>query len=115
MLFRSNSQSCTDTVRVRLDISPEFSFFIPNSFTPNGDGMNDSFNGQGVGIKYYHLMIFDRWGDLIWETRSISKSWDGKANQGRLMSQQDSFDWKVVLTDVFDKEHVYYGRVSVVK
>ena len=110
-----NRNGCSDTVQVMVEIGPEFSFFIPNCFTPNGDGVNENFRGHGIGIKEYKLMIFDRWGDLIWQTTTLEQDWDGRANDGTLVSQQDAFDWKVILTDVFDKKHVYFGRVSIVK
>jgi gliding motility-associated-like protein len=53
--------------------------FIPNSFTPNGDGKNDWFTIVGEGITEYHLLVFNRWGELIFETSNL-QGWDGKLN-----------------------------------
>lgn len=52
---------------------------VPNAFTPDGDGINDGFRPiiPGVQDEDYHLQIFNRWGQLIWETTRVSESWDG--------------------------------------
>lgn len=56
---------------------PPLSFFIPNAFTPNGDGLNDTFGATGEGISEYRMLIFNRWGNLVFESDNISKQWDG--------------------------------------
>jgi gliding motility-associated-like protein len=114
-LIVANSSGCTDTFSLSVEVSAEMSFYAPNCFTPNGDGANEVFAGYGRGIKEYHLMIFDRWGDLIWQTHDIREGWNGIANDGVLISQQDAFDWKVILTDIYDRQRIYLGRVSIVK
>jgi gliding motility-associated-like protein len=114
-LIVHNTNGCYDTVAHGIDVGPEFTFFIPNAFTPNGDGINDYFNGAGIGITKYEMMVFDRWGNMIFDTESLGKPWDGKANAGSEMAQQDVYVWKVKLTDVFDKKHNYIGTVTIVK
>ena len=51
--------------------------FIPNAFTPNGDGSNDVLAVRGLGIQDLYLTIFDRWGERVFETRSQDDTWDG--------------------------------------
>jgi gliding motility-associated-like protein len=114
-LIVHNTNGCADTVEHPVEIQPEFTFFIPNAFTPNGDAINDDFNGTGIGIIKYEMIIFDRWGNLIFYTDSLDKPWDGRANHGSEMAQQDVYVWKVKLTDVFDKKHNYIGTVTIVK
>lgn len=114
-LVVTNNYGCMDTVQHQVFIGPEFTFFIPNAFTPNGDGVNDFFWGQGIGIAVYDLWIFDRWGDLIWHGDHEDKKWDGKANGGLEVAQQDVYVWKVKLLDVFGKTHRYMGTVTLVK
>lgn len=111
----TDANGCIGVVSHPIIISPEFTFFIPNAFTPNDDGINDFFYGQGVGIKKYELYVFDRWGNLIFFADELDKYWDGKANHGSDMAQQDVYVWKVKLTDVFDKKHNYMGTVTIVK
>ncbi len=114
-LIVRNAFGCLDTAIHEIVIGPEFSFFIPSSFTPNNDGINDNFSGHGVGIIKYELMIFDRWGNLVFHSDDLDKAWDGKANHGADRAQQDVYAWKVVLTDVFRKKHNYIGTVTIVK
>ncbi|MDF2438466.1 MAG: hypothetical protein K0Q95_2842 [Bacteroidota bacterium] len=115
-LIVENSYGCIDTVEHPVEIGPEFTFFIPNAFTPNGDGVNDYFYGQGIGIIKYDIYIFDRWGNMIYHGDNIDASkWDGRANNGSDVAQQDVYVWKVKLTDVFNKKHNYIGTVTLVK
>ncbi|MBI1185593.1 T9SS type B sorting domain-containing protein [bacterium] len=60
-----------------LCLSPVPLVYFPNSFSPNGDGHNDTFGWNGVGIKYYQLQVFDRWGTLVY---SGNDKWDGHFN-----------------------------------
>ena len=114
-LIVHNAYGCYDTAMHEVVVAPEFAFYIPNAFTPNDDGINDVFFGQGIGIEKYELMIFDRWGNLIFYADELNKVWDGKANHGSDMAQQDVYIWKVKLTDVFRKQHNYVGTVTIVK
>jgi gliding motility-associated-like protein len=115
-LYVRNSYNCWDTIQHDIVISPEFTFYIPNAFTPNEDGVNDYFYGQGIGIEKYDIYIFDRWGNLIYHGDNIYASkWDGRANHGDDVAQQDVYVWKVRLTDVFGKKHDYIGTVTLVK
>jgi len=114
-LIVHNANGCYDTVAHEIFIGPEFTFYIPNSFTPNGDGINDYFFGSGVGILKYDLWIFDRWGDMVFHGNDLNEKWDGKANDGEKVAQIDVYVWKVTLTDVFNKTHNYTGIVSLVK
>jgi gliding motility-associated-like protein len=119
-LIVSSPDNCTDTMENCLVVQPEFTFFIPNCFTPDGDGLNEYFNGSGIGIVKYQLWIFDRWGNMIYTTGETTNPetaipWDGKANGGAEVAQQDVYVWRVYLTDVFLRTHTYNGHVSLVK
>jgi len=73
----------TDSVYVMLsDEIPEGCMVIPNAFTPDGDGLNDSFKAfvNCPGITYFRMYIFNRWGQMIYETADISAGWDGRMN-----------------------------------
>jgi gliding motility-associated-like protein len=110
-----NAGGCISSITHPVRIWPEFSFFIPNAFTPDGDGINDTFFGKGKGIVDYQLMIFDRWGNFIFHADDINKAWDGRANGGADVAQQDVYVWKVALTDIFKKKHNYIGTVTIVR
>jgi gliding motility-associated-like protein len=74
----SNSIYCKvqDTVTVTVDVNCG-DFFIPNVFSPNGDGLNDYINVHGRCISTFNLQIFNRWGEKVFETSSLTESWDG--------------------------------------
>ncbi len=114
-LVVQNAAGCSDTVIHEIIIGPEFSFFIPTAFSPNNDGINDFFRGVGMGIVQYELMIFDRWGNLVFYSNDLNKAWDGKANHGTEAAQEDLYIWKVKLTDVFRKKYNFFGSVTIVK
>jgi len=77
MLVSVNANGCSDTTYQTIVILPDFYFYFPNSFTPNNNGKNDSFTAYGSGLKSYHMRIFDRWGQLIFESFDILSGWDG--------------------------------------
>ncbi len=110
-----NSDGCTSSVTSPVEIGPEFTFYIPNCVTPNGDGVNDFFFGDGIGIVDYDIWIFDRWGNEIFHGSYLYDKWDGRANGGADIAQQDVYVWKVKLTDVFNRKHSYIGTVTIVK
>ena len=62
------------------EVIPPVSIFIPSAFTPNDDGINDSFGVKGEGIQNYHMLIFNRWGEVIYSSTNPSEHWDGKYN-----------------------------------
>ncbi len=66
-LVVQNQFGCKDSIAKPVTLTPDFVFYIPNTFTPNGDGLNENFYGKGRGIKEYKIMLFDRWGNLIWD------------------------------------------------
>ncbi|MES2590353.1 MAG: choice-of-anchor L domain-containing protein [Bacteroidota bacterium] len=111
----TNTNGCFDSIKHLVTINPAFTFYIPNAFTPNGDGTNDYFFGSGIGIKKYDLWIFDRWGNMIFHGNTLSESWDGKANAGDRTAQADVYVWKVGITDVFNKKHIFVGTVTITR
>jgi len=98
-------------------ITPDFTFYAPNSFTPDGDGTNDDWYPQGTGwdINTYQLYIFDRWGNMIFNTDNVGKHWDGIVQGHTDLVQEDTYVWKVVLKDFQGNQHQYVGHVSVIR
>jgi gliding motility-associated-like protein len=63
-----------------IQLKNPLSVFVPNAFSPNGDGLNDTFGATGEGMVAYNLQIFNRWGNLIFESNDPKVQWDGKYN-----------------------------------
>lgn len=115
-LIVMNQYGCRDTAYVAVEIKPEFTFYIPNAFSPsNDDGINDYFNGVGIGIAQYEMWIFDRWGAMIFYTDDINRGWDGRVQGKTSEGKQDVYTWKVKLKDVLGKKHDYIGHVTLLK
>lgn len=114
-LIVTSIHGCSDTTDITVVIDPEFTFYIPNAFSPNGDGVNDEFSGKGDFFTDYEMSIFDRWGNLIFFTDDISKPWLGLANNGSEIAQQDVYVYVVKLTDNKQKKHKFIGSVTLVK
>jgi gliding motility-associated-like protein len=111
-----NQYGCSDTAMVPIEIGPEFTFYIPNAFTPvNADNVNDFFSGKGIGIEKYEMWVFDRWGEMIFFTDDIEKGWDGKRSGKSQEVKQDVYVWKVKLKDVLGKNHQYIGHVTLLR
>jgi len=111
-----NQYRCSDTARVAIDIGPEFTFYIPNAFTPaNSDNVNDLFTGSGIGIASYSMWIYDRWGEMIYFSDDIAKGWNGKKTGKSNEVQQDVYVWKVKIKDVLGKNHEYIGHVTLLR
>jgi gliding motility-associated-like protein len=114
-LITSTLYACVDTAYQKIYIEPDFLFYIPNAFTPNDDGVNDTFTGKGIFIKDFEMSIYDRWGELIFFTDDISKPWDGTANHGTEIAQQDVYVYSIKVTDINNQKHSYKGIVTLVR
>lgn len=120
-LIVTNEYGCSDTADKLLIVNPEFSFYAPNTFTPNGDGLNDLFSLEAVGIssEHYNLFLFDRWGNLIWEGHSQDEKWDGRASAlaggGAEVVQEDTYVWVLKCEDLNGIKHRFTGHLNVIK
>ncbi len=75
----TNSSGCTGSYSMKVTVIPNYNVFIPNAFTPNGDGANDVWQifGNIPGIKQIEVKVFNRWGEKVFETTDINFAWDG--------------------------------------
>ena len=116
-LLVTNAAGCVDSVTQTVIVEQAFAFYAPNAFTPDGNGDNDEFFTKGVGINTdkFNLWIYDRWGNMIWQTDDFFKKWNGKVEGKSQVVQQDVYVWKVVLFDMADKKHQFVGHVTVIR
>ncbi len=105
----------SDTVMVRVKNRQcgEPYIFIPNAFSPNGDGNNDVLYVRGEDIKEMHLSIFDRWGELVFESRHPSMGWDGTFN-GRAVTPA-VFVYYLKVTCINDEVFEKQGNITLVR
>lgn len=93
-----NEGGCKDSFAIELCVEPEYTLYVPNGFTPNGDGLNDVFRAKGIGITEYRLMIFNRWGQKLFESNNIDIGWDGTYNGEKV--QNDVYTYLIVYRDI---------------
>ena len=78
-VFGYNSLGCADSASVRINVEGCYDLYLPNAFSPNGDGQNDVYRVH-TNATEIDFLIFDRWGELVFETKDPSQSWDGTVN-----------------------------------
>lgn len=114
-LIVENANGCLDTITYNVIIQPEYFFYIPNAFTPDGDGVNETFGGQGIGFDIYNMRIFNRWGEQIFESSSTAMGWDGKGTNGKyVMSGIYLYEIRVRVKEDQDPE-IYRGKVTLMR
>ncbi|MCB0479562.1 MAG: gliding motility-associated C-terminal domain-containing protein, partial [Crocinitomicaceae bacterium] len=110
------SATCVDVFCADVKIKEDFLLYVPNAFTPDGDEYNQTFKPiiTGIDIYDYELLIFDRWGELIFESHNKEVGWDGYY-QGNLV-QDGVYVWKIkIKIEDVDERRTFYGHVSVLK
>lgn len=113
LLLASNNFGCTDTALVNINVNYFNGLFVPNAINPESPYYEVShFLPKGVGLKTYHITIWDDWGNLIWESTSLvdtkpNEAWDGKYNG--VTMPQDAYVWKVEAT--FLDETLWQGML----
>lgn len=111
VLMVTNVWGCKDTVIKTITVDEDFNMFVPNVFTPNGDGHNDIFIPVMRGVKFYDIMIFDRWGEMIFRTVDPQQGWDGHY-KGQ-MCQNGVYSWKINVSTKSGNMKQLNGHVTI--
>lgn len=93
-------------------VIPSYNFFAPNSFTPNNDGVNDTFKPQVSGFDSFELFIYDRWGNEVYYTRDMENYWDGTNNL--IPVSEGIYVYKITVTDHHTETiHHEHGTITL--
>ncbi len=111
-LIVTTSHGCIDTAYGTIHINDIFVVYVPNAFTPNGDGHNDVFVPIVTGADRFTFWIYDRWGEMIYQSDG-GVPWDA-TYKGNLV-QQDVYVWKLLVFDRRKIKHEYIGHVTIIK
>ena len=110
----SNDEGCTGQADVTITvIQVESDLFIPNVFSPNGDQNNDAFVVEGTGLNDFNLKVYNRWGQLVFESTDQQISWDGTQNGEELNTAV--FAYVLTFTNNTGTEQVRSGNVTLIK
>ncbi len=106
---------CTNTITKVAIVKGEFGIYVPNSFTPDFDNLNEGFfpNGFGISDVDYNFYIFDRWGELIFESHQKFEPWNG-TYKGKLV-QNGVYVWRLEFKDINGEHHSKVGHVNVIR
>ena len=107
---------CSDVITKELRVLQDYYSYTPNIFTPNNDGMNDTFSPSLMNIDYesYSLTIFDRWGNELFKTNKYEEGWDGKQINGEMLPS-DIYSYKVVYKTNMGIEKKELGKIIMAK
>jgi gliding motility-associated-like protein len=117
MLIAYNEAGCSDTAMYSIQVQERLIFYVPNTFTPNGNTRNELFQPiftSGYDIYSYELMIFNRWGEILFESYNDKVGWDG--TYGGVLLPQDTYVWRIRFKLLDDDDYQeYYGHVNLLR
>ena len=119
MLIASTNAGCVDTAYTVVRVKEELIFYIPNTFTPDGDNYNQTFRPvftTGFDPYNYTLYIYNRWGELIFESHDATVGWDGTYGINGEMCQDGTYIWKIgVKKRMIDERLEFSGHVNLIR
>ena len=113
-----NQFGCSDTVNKQVEVKPSLTVYVPNTFTPNGDENNQLFmpvfSGSNLDRRSYSFLIYNRWGEIVFQTANIQEGWNGFNNGAPCM--QGTYSWEIAYVENSDKTvKRIYGHVNLVR
>jgi len=117
MLYVTNADGCIDSAAGVINIVNEVVIFAPNIFTPDGDEFNEYWRVYITGIDIYdfHLTMYNRWGEIVWESYNAEGVWNGRYGSQAIV-QDGTYVWIIEAKDTYsDKKYEFRGHVTVLK
>lgn len=111
-LYTIDANGCRNLDSVYVDVFNPV--YVPNTFTPNNDGINDVFRVEGIDLRGFRLEVHNRWGELVFSTDDPNRFWDGSVQGGEHYVQIDTYVWTVWF-DSKDGRQKRTGHVNVVR
>jgi len=117
-LYVENINGCSDYISFDLHVYETLALYIPNSFTPNDDGLNDLFKAYASNdqLKDYRMTIFDRFGEKVFESEDINQGWNGGFVGSTYYVQNDVYVYQVEVTSTITQEKLEYkGHLTIIR
>lgn len=119
LIASNNNDLCIDTAYATLIVNDVLIYYVPNVFTPDNDEYNQTFKPiftSGFNPQEYHLIIFNRWGEIIFESYDANFGWDGTYPKDGKLCQDGVYVWKIDFKDEkYDKRYHINGHVTLLK
>jgi len=115
-LIVTNEFNCVDTTHDIVHIISDVIIYAPNAFTPDNDNLNNDWRVyiDGININDFHLLMFNRWGEIIWESYDPEGVWDGTYGGKKL--QDGTYVWNLIAKDATsDKKYEFKGHVTIIR
>lgn len=115
-LIATSIHDCKDTARAIIQVESEVIMYAPNAFTPDGDEHNPYWRVfiEGIDVKMFDLEIYNRWGEMVWESHNPEVGWYGTYGQGGQKVKEGTYIWKVRARDyINDKKYEWQGHVTI--
>ncbi|MCI5058299.1 MAG: gliding motility-associated C-terminal domain-containing protein, partial [Flavobacteriales bacterium] len=116
LLVVADQMGCADTIQKLINIGDAFAYWIPNAFTPNEDGLNETFKpifSRNNVPESYHLQIYNRWGDLVFETLDHDEGWTGHV--GAKEDAQGVYIYNLLFNDNTGKQYKKKGHLTLIR
>ena len=117
-LIANNLFNCPDTITKTINVYEDLLFFIPNTFTPDGDKYNQTFQPvitAGYENDSYEFAIYNRWGETIFESAEIHEAWNGTTSIGTIC-QDGTYTWQMYIKDSRKGiRHQFIGQVNLIR
>jgi gliding motility-associated-like protein len=116
-LIVTHPAGCKDSMTKELDFMPIVTWYMPNAFTPNGDGTNDDFYGKGFlyGATNFKMTIWNRWGEMVYETSNPADKWNGEKRNSGGMSPEGVYIYTVSFKGPRGELNEYKGFATLVR
>lgn len=118
-LVAASQLGCIDSITYTIDFDPGLVYYIPNTFTPDGDQFNQVFKPiftYGIDTHDYLFEVFDRWGELIFESRNPAFGWDGTYSMNGIQCQNGTYIYRITIkVPSIDERKVLTGHVNLLR
>lgn len=112
-----HENNCIDTAKALIDVIPVATYFMPNAFTPNEDNINETFKGKGYTESFqdFSMVIFNRWGDLMYETKDPEAGWNGRVNNDGAICPGGTYVYRVRYIGPRNEEKEIRGHLTLLR
>lgn len=116
-LIVTNEYGCQDSLTLEIHVEPHLLVFVPNAFTPDNDGYNDTFFPVlNLDVAEYSFLIFDRWGEIVFSSENPHEPWLGQVQNGGHYAQDGVYSYRLVVRDDATQElHEFIGHVTLIR
>ena len=111
--YVTTDMGCKDTISDQVKVRPIYTMYIPTGFTPDNDGINETWKPVSEGTLEYKVWIIDRWGTELWYSANPEEAWDGR-HKGKLLPV-GVYTYRVETWDVLGEPHEYNGWFHLIK